>query len=510
MLLNRKSVLFYIIDIGLVTLSFLLFIYIKPESLVTDIPYYYNPFLVFLSIWLAASIPVKKYSLKGKNSLGDFLSPVLFCILISLGMISFMVFVNNHFANSRMIVFETIFLAGLIELLLFSLYYYYRKLNRISENKETILAYLAEMEKMAEAADKMQLQQPANLEQYPVFTLRSYREQIITESGDPAYNFISKHVAEALNRTLVLSTTSRFNIDSIPADVANVIVNLQRINDFKHVNKFFESVNAKLPVGGLFIDCVVTNEIKKKRILWIYPWGVNYLFYLLYYVFNRVFPKVPLLKKLYFLITNGFDRSLSEAEALGRLYSCGFEVVDTELIASKLYFVARKLSVPAFDMDPTYGLLVSLKRVGKNFNPIHIYKLRTMHPYSEYLQQYITEKTARQGVSSLKNDFRISSGGRIMRKLGIDKLPMLLNILIGDIKLVGVKPLSQQELSRFPKEIQEKRQKYKPGLITVSNAAIHETPGELQADESKYLQYYAKHPIFTDVRYLGKALFNSR
>jgi hypothetical protein len=73
-----------------------------------------------------------------------------------------------------------------------------------------------------------------------------------------------------------------------------------------------------------------------------------------------------------------------------------------------------------------------------------------------------------------------------------------------------VKPLSQQELSRFPKEIQEKRQKYKPGLITVSNAAIHETPGELQADESKYLQYYAKHPIFTDVRYLGKALFNSR
>ncbi len=506
MVVNRKTILLYVTDIALVTFSFLLFIYIKPESVVSNLPYYYYPFLVFLSIWLAASIPIRKYSLKGKNSLGDFLSPVLYCILISLGMITFMVVVKKQFSYSKMIVFGTIFLAGFSELLLFSLYYYYRKLNRISENRETILAYLEQMEKMAEAADRMQLQEPANLEHFPVFTLRNYREQIVEESGDPAYNFICSHVDETLNRTLVLSTTSRFNIDSVPSDVANVIVNLKLINDLRWVNKFFESVNSKLPVGGLFIDSVVTSEIKKKRILWLYPWGVNYLFYFLYYIFKQVFPKVPLLKKIYFLVTNGFDRSISEAETFGRLYSCGFEVVTKEKVASRLYFVARKLTEPAFDMNPTYGLLISLKRVGKNGKPMHVYKIRTMHPYSEYLQQYVSDTANPQDVSSLKDDFRISTGGRIMRKLGIDEMPMLLNILIGDIKLIGVKPLSLQALAHYTKELQEKRQKFKPGLIAVTSADMPGTLEEIMALERLYLDLYEKHPVLTDVRYLGKVL----
>lgn len=508
MAVNRKTILFYVTDILLVTFSFLLFIYIKPESVVSHLPYYYYPYLVFLSIWLAASIPIRKYSLKGKNSLGDFLSPVLHCILISLGMITFMVVVNNQFIYSKTIVFGTIFLAGFSELLLFSLYYYYRKLNRISENKETILAYLAQMEKMAEAADRMQLQEPANLEHYPVFTLLNYRDQIVEESGEPAYNFMCSHVNETLNRTLVLSTTSRFNIDSVPSDVANVIVNLKLINDLKRVNKFFESVNSKLPVGGLFIDSVVTTEIKKKRIMWLYPWGVNYLFYSLYYIFKRVFPKLPLLKKIYFLITNGFDRSISEAETFGRLYSCGFEVVTKELIASRLYFVARKLTEPAFDMNPTYGLLISLKRVGKNGRPIHVYKIRTMHPYSEYLQQYVSDTADPQDISSLKDDFRISAGGRLMRRTGIDKLPMLLNILIGDIKLIGVKPLSQQALAHYTKELQKERQKFKPGLISVTDAGMPGTMEEIMASERLYLEAYEKHPVLTDLKYLGKELNN--
>jgi len=506
--LYRKTILFYAIDIALVTGSFLLFIYIKPASLRYYLPYYFNPFLVFLGIWLASSIPVKKYSVEGKNSLGDFLSPVLYCSLITLGMVTFMITVYNKFSYSRMIVFGTIFLSGFTELLLFSLYYYYRKLNRISENDETILTYLNQMEKLAVAADSMQLQEPENTEHYPIFTLLNYKQQIIEETGEDAYNFICNHVNETLNRTIVLSTTTRFNIDSVPADVANVIVNLKIINDIKRVNKFFESVNTKLPAGGLFIDSVVTNEIKKKRILWMYPWGFNYIFYFLYYIFKRVFPKIPIFKKIYFFITNGFDRSLSKAEAFGRLYSCGFEVIAEEMTSSRLYFVARKLTKPVFDMNPTYGPLISLKRMGKNGKVIHVFKIRTMHPYSEYIQQYIYAMNNLQEGGKFKNDFRISTAGRIMRKLWIDELPMLFNLLIGDLKLVGVRPLSLHYFNLYTEELQKRRIKFKPGLIPPFYADMPETLEEIMASEMRYLDAYEKHPFLTDFRYFWKAMYN--
>lgn len=508
LLLNRKVILFYLTDIFLVTASFLLFIWIKPASLRIYLPHYFQPFLIFLGVWLAASIPSRKYSYKGKESLTDFITPVFISGLISLSIVTIMIVGYHRFAYSRLIVFGTILLSGFMELILFSLYYYYRKLNRKSENNEAVLEYLEKMEKLAAGAGSMQLPEPENREHYPVFTLRNYKEQIEEETSREAYDFICGHVDEMHNRTLVMSTTTRFNVDSVPSDVANVVVNLKLINDIKRVNKFLEGVNSKLPVGGLFIDCVLTNEIRKKRILHIYPWGINYLFYLFYYIFKRVFPKIPVLKKFYFWLTNGFDRSMSKAEALGRLYSCGFEVLADESFSDRLFFVARKITVPAFDMNPTYGPLVSLKRMGKNGKIIHVYKLRTMHPYSEYIQEYVFAKNSLKEGGKFKDDFRISTAGRIMRKLWIDELPMLLNLLIGDLKLVGVRPLSFHYFNLYSKELQERRLKHRPGLIPPFYADMPETLEEIMASEMRYLEAYEKRPFSTDFRYFWKAFYN--
>jgi len=505
---HRRIILFYAADIALVTFSFLLFIWIKPASLRIYLPYYLEPFIIFLGIWLAASIPSKKYTYADKTTLSDFLNPVIISDLIALSVITIMIVAYSRFTYSRMIVFGTIGLSFFLEIILFSLFYYYRKLNRNSVKTETINAYLSQMVTLANKIDSTQLPETENEENYPIFTLCNYKDQIIEESGENAYNFICNHVESEHNRTLVLSTTTQFNVKAVPSDVFNVVINLKPINDIKRVNKFIEVVNSKLPEGGLFIDCVITNEIKKQRILRMYPPVVNYIFYFFYYIFKRVFPKLPVLKKIYFFITNGYDRSLSKAEAFGRMYSCGFEVIDEEVNDQFLFFVARKLTEPLFDMNPTYGALISLKRIGKNGKIINVFKFRTMHPYSEYLQEYIFAKNQLQEGGKFKGDYRISTSGRLMRKLWIDELPMLINLLKGDLKIVGVRPLSTHYFGLYSDELKAKRVKYKPGLVPPFYADMPRTLDEIMASENRYLDAYGKNPLLTDFSYFWKAFYN--
>ena len=54
-----------------------------------------------------------------------------------------------------------------------------------------------------------------------------------------------------------------------------------------------------------------------------------------------------------------------------------------------LYVISKKNKIPEFDMSPSYGLFFKMKRIGKDGKIIGVYKIRTMHPYSEYCQELI-------------------------------------------------------------------------------------------------------------------------
>ncbi len=155
----------------------------------------------------------------------------------------------------------------------------------------------------------------------------------------------------------------------------------------------------------------------ERRIIKKYFFPYNYVHYVADVVFMRVFPKLLLTKKLYFFITRGKNRVLTRAETFGRLYSCGFEIVKEQTINNKLYFVARKIKHPYFDADPSYGLLIRLKRIGKDGKLINVYKLRTMHAYAEYLQEYVHDQSSLKEGGKFKNDFRITPEGRIFQEI---------------------------------------------------------------------------------------------
>lgn len=333
--------------------------------------------------------------------------------------------------------------------------------------------------------------------------------QLVTrEVGQNACDFFQEHIDLNSPKTILTSTTTKFNIDKLPPKVFSNIVNLKRVNDIRRINKFFESVNGKIPYGGIFIGKVETYTNRKERILKKSFWPINRLHYAFDVFVKRVLPKIPITKQLYFAITKGRNRVLSKAETFGRLYSCGFEIIDEKYIDGYLYFVVKKNKLPFFPSNPTYGPFITLNRHGKDGQLFGVYKLRTMHAYSEYLQEYVYKMNDLEAGGKFKNDFRITTEGKFFRKFWLDELPMIINVLKGEMKIVGVRPLSSHYFNLYTEELKQKRIKFKPGLIPPFYADMPKTLEEIMESEMNYLNAYEKHPFQTDLKYFFKAWTN--
>lgn len=326
-------------------------------------------------------------------------------------------------------------------------------------------------------------------------------------SGDDSL-FLKKYLDLETDNTFFIATNTHSHIREVTAGEFNNIVNPSKINSNRWVNKFFEAVNEKLSIGGVYIGCVELYTNRKRRILAKYPYPFNRIYYFLDVILKRVIPKLPGLIKFYFMITLGKNRALSKAETFGRLYSCGFDVIDEKFINNNLFFVARKKGNPSFDLNPTYGPVIRLKRYGKGGRVFRAYKLRTMYPYSEYLQDYVYKHNFLKEGGKFKDDFRITTEGKFFRKFWLDEIPMLWNLLKGDMKIVGVRPLSNHYFNLYTEELKQKRIKFKPGLIPPYYADLPKTLDEIMASEMHYLEAYEKKPFRTDLSYFFKTMYN--
>ena len=321
-------------------------------------------------------------------------------------------------------------------------------------------------------------------------------------------NFINLYFDLSSRSNYLTSISDQINLEKLTFGKFSSILNLKKVNDIRYINKFFETVNTILPNSGLYLGKVVTYPNRRSAILKKYPPILNKIIYFFDYIFSRVLPKLPILKNLYFHLTKGKGRVISRAEVYGRLYSCGFEIIDEKTINHSLFFVAKKVKDPCYDQNPTYAPLISLNRIGKNGKIIKVHKIRTMHPYSEYLQEYVYNRNELQEGGKIKNDFRISPEGRIFRKFWIDEIPMLLNVFKGEMKLVGVRPLSKHFYSLYDEDLQQKRIKNKPGFIPPFYVDLPKTMSEIMESERKYLELYDQSPFLTDVKYFFMAFKN--
>lgn len=319
--------------------------------------------------------------------------------------------------------------------------------------------------------------------------------------------YFSKYINPFEEETKILDTSTIFNIDSISPSVKNII-NLRKINSISSLNKYFEAANKKLSLNGVLIGCVETYNERRIRYYRNSPKIFFKVLYFFDFILHRIFPKVSLTRVFYRLFLQNNNKALSLTESFGRLFSCGFDVIDNRVINNLMYFICKKVREPFYDDEPDNGIIYKMKRIGKNGKIIKVYKLRTMNPFAEYLQSFLFEKYNLKENGKFKNDFRITSWGKFLRKYWIDEIPMVFNLLKREIKLVGVRPLSNQYYNLYPDDIKELRLKFKPGLLPPFYADLPKSFDEIIISERKYLEAYEKNPYKTDFKYFFKIISN--
>ncbi|MDA7803873.1 sugar transferase [Crocinitomix sp.] len=253
---------------------------------------------------------------------------------------------------------------------------------------------------------------------------------------------------------------------SLNSEKFDLIINHHEVNRSRKISSGIRKLNEQLNVGGVLIGCVQTHKQMRESSLANKIPIIRTLYTLFGFIFHRIFPKIKGLKNVYYFITRGKNRRLTKAEVLGRIVCYGFEIIDfQDNIEGKLFFVVKKIKLVQTNQKSSYGPLYKMPRIGKNGEMIHVYKFRTMHPYSEYLQDFVLKQNGYSETGKPANDFRLTSWGKVLRKYWIDELPQLINVFRGDMKIVGVRPVSLRYFEDIPPRIQNLRMGQKPGCI---------------------------------------------
>jgi lipopolysaccharide/colanic/teichoic acid biosynthesis glycosyltransferase len=105
------------------------------------------------------------------------------------------------------------------------------------------------------------------------------------------------------------------------------------------------------------------------------------------------------------------------------------------------------------------------ERIGLSKRRFKMFKFRTMVPNAEQLMPALERSNEAAGpVFKIRNDPRITPIGRLLRRSSIDELPQLLNVLAGDMSLVGPRPLPVRDYEGFNEDWQRRRFSIKPGI----------------------------------------------
>lgn len=154
-------------------------------------------------------------------------------------------------------------------------------------------------------------------------------------------------------------------------------------------------------------------------------------------------------------------------------------------------FPVLLIAAIAIKIESKGPVFFTQKRSGVNGVEFTIYKLRTMVQGSENGE-----------VWTQKNDKRITAVGRLLRLTSIDELPQLINVLIGDMSIIGPRPEVPSVVVNYT-PAQQKVLKYKPGITgysQVNGRAAIELNKKLMMD----IEYSERETFFTDLKILLK------
>lgn len=137
-------------------------------------------------------------------------------------------------------------------------------------------------------------------------------------------------------------------------------------------------------------------------------------------------------------------------------------------------------------------------RIGHRGESFEMFKLRTMEDGAEARERDLAQRRPGLTFFKLADDPRITRLGKLLRRLSIDELPQLVNVLEGSMSLVGPRPLLVSDFERFPKTRQLRRFAVKPGLTglwQVSGRSLLSDEERMRLD----LEYVERWSLWLDL-----------
>ncbi|WP_243495568.1 sugar transferase [Priestia aryabhattai] len=156
--------------------------------------------------------------------------------------------------------------------------------------------------------------------------------------------------------------------------------------------------------------------------------------------------------------------------------------------------------------DPKGSIFFSQKRVGKDGKQFNMYKFRSMVSDAEAkLAELLQQNEATGAMFKMKNDPRVTRIGRFIRKTSIDELPQLLNVLKGDMSLVGPRPPLVREVNEYT-EYQKQRLLVTPGCTGLWQVSGRSNVGFEEMVELD-LTYITTRSLTADIKIICRTIF---
>ena len=150
-------------------------------------------------------------------------------------------------------------------------------------------------------------------------------------------------------------------------------------------------------------------------------------------------------------------------------------------------------------------------RIGMNGKKIGVYKFRSMKLNADKLEDVLTPEQLEEYKREFKieNDPRITKIGNFLRKSSLDELPQLINILKGDLSVIGPRPIVEPELQRYNEADRRKFLSVKPGLTGYWQAYARNNATYESGERQKMELYYVDHAcVWLDIKILFKTVIS--
>ena len=199
---------------------------------------------------------------------------------------------------------------------------------------------------------------------------------------------------------------------------------------------------------------------------------------------------------------------IDNMEIKGKIYRAFKRIVDIILGCIGLVLLSPVFLILAIciKIDSKGPVIFAHKRIGKNGKKFNMYKFRSMYENAEEMIENFNEEQKREWQENFKleNDPRITKVGKFLRKTSLDELPQIINIIKGDLSIIGPRPIVDEELEKYG-ENKEKFLSITPGLTGYwqANGRSNTTYEERMQME---LYYIDNQSLWLDIKIFFKTI----